>query len=287
MKKYILSILLMATLFYGCGPEMTSPVEVNKLRVLGIKADKPWASPGEEVTLTTLITAPEDYTGEYHNVWLVCDPEAVDGSNGSFLSCMNFEGGGIIGQPGFESDTHTFRIPEDSLTAFGQEEKLLYVVLILCEDTMENCTNLAMGSGGVDPSSFLISFKRVKVVQADAEKNSNPVLSDIYMNDTKLESDTLQALTEDVDFKAAVTQDSFEKQLNYDDQEVDERITFSWVSTKGSIDYFYTNQKRDETLEEFDENSFSPPKDGGSYKIYIIAQDDRGGMDWRVLTVSE
>ncbi len=286
MKKYILSILLVATLFYSCGPEMTSPVEVNKLRVLGIKADKPWVSPGEEVTLTSLITAPEDYNGEYHPVWLVCDPEAVDGGNGSFLSCMNFEGGGLIGTPGLDTESHKFRVPEDSLTAFGKEEKLLYIVLILCEDTMDNCINLAMNSTGFDPEKFLISLKRVKVVSSEIEKNSNPILADIYMDDVKIEGSTISKLTGKVRFKASVLDSAFEKELDYNNEEVDEKITFSWISTKGSIEYFYTNQKRGETLADFDENSFTPPKDDGSYKIYIIAQDNRGGMDWKTLTVS-
>ena len=38
----------------GCAPEFAKVSEIETLRVLGVKKDKPYAAPGEEVTLSML-----------------------------------------------------------------------------------------------------------------------------------------------------------------------------------------------------------------------------------------
>jgi hypothetical protein len=48
----LVTCVVLATL--GCGPTFSPPTEVKSLRVLGVSKDKPYAVPGDDVTLTML-----------------------------------------------------------------------------------------------------------------------------------------------------------------------------------------------------------------------------------------
>ena len=56
MKARLLGTLawLCAASAFGCAPTMESPTEIQTLRILGVQKDKPYALPGEDVTLTML-----------------------------------------------------------------------------------------------------------------------------------------------------------------------------------------------------------------------------------------
>lgn len=286
----IILFTLIAFLIISCGPEMTGPTEINKLRVLSVKADKPEAYPGNTINVESLIVAPTDYTKEYHKVWMVCDPQEDGQSQSGLQACMSMNMDLFIGLPVIDSDVFTFTIPVDSLSAFDFESKILYVVLILCEDTMENC----MPSGGntnFDMDKYKITLKRVKVVKEDITVlNTNPEFDKIYLNDVEVTGDTitLPANTKASKniFKASVKTSSFEQKENPEGKMVDERITFSWTSTEGEFEYFFTDQLKEEVLKDFDENGFKTPKEGGEYKLYVYVNDDRGGANFKVFNVT-
>jgi hypothetical protein len=123
-------LLLGAT---GCAPEFAEVSEIETLRVLGVKKDKPYAAPGEEVTLSMLWSDGSPDAGRpIKRAWLagVCTNPVGDSFVGCFQAASElFAGEGGEGGPAEipdgpidltpflpEGDTVTFTIPEDIIS---------------------------------------------------------------------------------------------------------------------------------------------------------------------------
>jgi hypothetical protein len=289
---YIASILLVIILLPSCGPELTGPTEVIKLEVLSVKLDKPQVHPGDTINAEVLVGAPENYNKEYHQVWLLCDPKSDGSSSMSFYACMNPSEANIVGFPKIDGDNFNFKVPEDTLSAYGLTNKYMYLLFILCESDLDSCTSaMTPEEGSSNPFSsglLKLTLKRINVVSPETEiTNHNPIIKNIYLNDVAITSDSISLSGSDNVFKVEIDNDSFDKKTDPDGNLIDETIATAWKSNSGKFDFYYSNQEKGEVLEDFDENSFSVPKDTSSnYKIYIIATDTRGGIDWKVINVT-
>jgi len=294
--KYIIILLLVFILLPSCGKDTKSKAnKVNKLEIIAVKADKPQAHAGEDIIVKSLVGAPEEYNDEFHTIWLLCSPDDDSG----FQSCMGEDG--IIGLPVIDKDEFHFTVPSDILSQ-GLEKKKLYVLFTICESDMQTCQDAITDKGGDGLKSdiFKLSYKTVEVIKDEFPiTNHNPEIKSIYYNGVELTSDdiTLKARkSDDADddnmddnvFMAEVTSDSFDE-IELPDGEKDfERITFAWKSTLGEIKYYYTDQKHDEKVDDLDENPFNTAltSEVDNYKIYVIALDTNGGIDWKILNVT-
>lgn len=296
MKKIILflTILLVAAVLPSCGPSLTSPQEVIKLEVLSVKTDKPQAHPGDVVQADILIGMPEDYTGEYHTVGLLCDPKSSGSSSLAFATCMNPEESNFVGTPALDSESFSVTVPEDTLSAYGLENKYLYLMFIVCEADGDTCFN-SMNSGEGNPFEndiFKLTLKRINVIPSTEEiTNGNPVIEKIFVDDEEINPEEPLSLEQaekgkKFGFKVQISSDSFDKKTDPDGELIDETVSTAWKSNSGLFDYYYTNQEKDETLDDFDENPFEIPSEAESFKIYVIATDSKGGIDWKVLSVN-
>jgi len=294
MKNIIyISILFLFILIPSCGPDLTSAQEVIKLQVISIKSDKPELHPGDTVKSEVLIGRPEGDTKEYHTVWLLCDPKSDGASGTSFATCMNPQTSNLVGTPGIDTTEYTSIIPEDILSAKGLESKYMYILFIMCEADFETCTSsmtpsedTEMNSNPFSSDIFKLTLKRIRVVSKETEiMNVNPKIEGIYLNEELISSDTITVNDNDV-FKVKIDKESYDKKTNPDGDLIDETIATAWKSNKGKFDFYLTNQEKDEELKDLDENPFSTPKEiGDGYKLYIVATDARGGVDWKVLNV--
>lgn len=124
MNRVVTSLLgaLALTATVGCGPQFDAPSEVKTLRVLGVKKDKPYAQPGETVSLDML----------WH------DPKGRKGIETLFLGgCVNPPGDlyyGCFAQfgqnaakgefPPFEQNKNSFQVtlPKDIISGRGDVE---------------------------------------------------------------------------------------------------------------------------------------------------------------------
>jgi len=284
-KTIILMILLI--LIPACGSDDKSRADkVNKLEMLAIKVDKPQAHPGDVIEAEALVGHPEDFSDEFHTIWLLCNPKGDSGME----SCMSEDG--ISAAPVIDNNKFSFTIPSDVLDSNIPKPKDMYIIHIICKDTAENCMkNMDNGTGDGLDNSFKISYKTVNVINSNSPiVNHNPTIKSIYLNGTELTSNdiTLKAESDNNVFKAEVTADSFDEIKDAKGNPDHETIVFAWKSTLGSIEYYYTDQKHDETIDDLDDNKFEAAKasENDTYNIYIIALDTKGGVDWKILNIT-
>lgn len=288
----LISFLFIFIFLPSCGGDLTSAQEVIKLQVLSIKSDKPEVHPGDTVISKVLIGKPENDATEYHSVWFLCDPKS-DGSSGTaFAECMNPKAGNLIGLPTIDKDEYSIKVPDDVLSINNLKSKYMYVLYILCESDMETCQNAMTSSEGskemgFSSDIFKLTLKRIRVISPETEiTNHNPQIEGIYLNNELVNTDSITLDNNDNVFKVKISQDSYDKKTNPDGELINETIATAWKSNSGKFDYYYTNQEKEESLDDLDENPFTTPKDKtDAYKIYIIATDTRGGIDWKVLNV--
>jgi hypothetical protein len=285
----------------ACGGEkLTGPTQVYKLQVLSIKADKPEVHPGDEVTVSALIGIPMDYDKEYTRAWVACDPKSSVGQAG-LLECMKNSKENFIQFS--VDDTIKFKVPDDTLVSYGLKKKDLYITLVLCKASADLCFNLMSdpdnkeGFDGLDRDIFSFAYKRVSVISKEQEiTNFNPEIEKIYLNDIELTSNNLtlkgrDTISEDNSknniFKVSVTNDSFNKFKNAKGELINENVTIAFRSTAGEFQKYLTDPKENDDLSMLDEVKYkSAVGDNTEYKIYIVAMDQRGGADWKVLTVT-
>lgn len=293
MKIFIILTILFI-LLPSCGEDTKSKAnKVNKLEVLAIKVDKPQAHAGDAIIANSLVGHPEDYNNEFHTIWLLCNPSEGSG----FESCMSEDG--IIGLPTIDNEEFHFTVPADVLSQ-GLKKKKLYILFTICEADMQKCQDAITNKegNGLESDLFRFSYKTVEIIQDNMPiTNHNPKIKSIYLNGEELSSNDIVLKARDNDkknneneniFKAEVTSDSFDEIKTPKGEKDFEKITFVWKSTLGKIKYYYTAQKHGENFDNLDENPFETAlnSDVDNYKIYIIAIDNHGGIDWKILNVT-
>lgn len=95
----LLGIGLFSLLATGCAPEFAKVSEIESLRVLGVKKDKPYAAPGDEVTLSMLWHDGSAERGrDIKTAWLAgaCTNPLGD----SFVGCFASMGEALAGEGG-------------------------------------------------------------------------------------------------------------------------------------------------------------------------------------------
>ena len=296
MKYYIYStiFIIIASVLFSCSYDLTLPQEVKKLEVLAVKTDKPEVHPGDIVNAEVLIGKPENNQEEYHTMWILCNPNNDGRESTAFSACMDPKMSDLIGNVSVDSDIFTVKIPEDILNKGDYKTKYLYILHILCKADEDTCISEA-DSTKSDENPFKkgiyhLTLKRIKVVDNDIEiKNiHNPKIKAVYLNDEEIDFTSEISLKNDEDntFKVEIDSDSFDKMINNKGEEVYETVSVAWKSNAGEFSYYYTNQSKDETLSDFDENPFDTPDGEHSYKIYLIATDSLGGIDWKIIKVN-
>jgi hypothetical protein len=276
----------------SCGEDTkTNAKKVNKLEILAIKVDKPQAHAGENIIAESLVGYPELYNNEFHTIWFLCNPTGGTG----IQSCMSEEG--VIGLPAIDNDKFNFTVPTDILSSQNLESKKLYAIFIICEADIDKCQSSLMSenSNQFDSDIFKISYKTVEIIKDDSPiVNHNPKIKSIYLNGTELTSSNIALKASNKDnrddniFKAEVTSDSFDEIKTPKGEKDYETIAFAWKSTLGDITYYYTDQKYNETIDDLDENPFQTASntENETYHLYIIAIDSRGGIDWKILNIT-
>ncbi len=178
MNRALITTLSCAlVLLAACGSDFAPGSRLQKLRVLGLRADQPFASPGAEVALEPLVFDPE----QRPLTWAIAtcsDPR--DSSVSTCLSELDRPFDIIDGDP--ISDGLTVTIPEDALSRLPEDERagaLLGVALVACPGALERGMTgdvpvVCRGAEGepLSLSEFEVAVKRLFVRATD--RNDNP-----------------------------------------------------------------------------------------------------------------
>lgn len=294
MKKYMSIALLLSLSNMGCAvQEMAQAWQLDRLRILGVQADKAEASPGDTVSFESLVYYPDSESLD-GVVWFGClgenatsfgctiDPTILEGLNepptDSEAQIEWFTELQEAGLLGFEPAlAPSWTIPDDALDMLEEVDQVEGLSAFL------NLT--AIPSDAEEDTDIEVAFKRFPV-STNLEPNQNPLLKSFVVNGTTYtveESPVVQAnetVTLDVVFE-----DSAIETYTYTnpDTGISETRTetpyLSWYTEGGEFDNVVS-------LPPYTNVDWVAPPEASTVDIIVTVRDRRGGMDWLRVEVS-
>ncbi len=294
----------------ACGEDADPGSRISTLRVMAVRADKPYAKPGDTVNLDALW-------------WDGLDPDRTQRARSwAWATCVNPTGSSVVecfakiasdaqktGKPpqfalGSDLDVFQLTVPSDVLSSLPDPAKVyaeVGVVLIVCPGTLQLPDPQAGFTPGtfpiqcIDPSGrslgldeFEAGLKRVFVRASST--NANPKIDAITWDgaawaasDTKTVSacDTTGNRYDRCDASLAhqvaltVTPDSLESGTDEFGQTYDEQIVMQYYATEGIFEYDVKLAKDPQTGWV----ARSKAK-GSTIHMWMVARDNRGGVNW-------
>lgn len=298
-------VLLVGTLGMACGPEFEPYFKVQELRVMGLRADKPWIKPGEQAQLDALVSVPQEGDAvSYEWSWCPFSTGSTDGYRcavsheelqsqveGLGLSILPYELGN---QP---TAQFPYPVPPELIQAFcstlQSQDVPDFITLPDCEKGFDVTVKLVVRSGDAE----ITSVRQVRlVINPDGEQNQNPVLGGMAVKPmgatresaTPLNNENLVMLSRDEDFDliADFTEASSEGFVTTDGESDQEVLVVSWFVEGGELGSRRTGYlPPDDTIEDSNLTTWRTPevKDypEEELEVFAVLRDGRGGMDWK------
>ncbi len=305
----VLVALALATLV-GCGADLDPASRITTLRVMAVRADKPYAKPGDTVKLDALWYDGLDPTRTQRSrqwAWTTC----VNPSSTDVLGCFakiaqDAQQTGKAPQLalGSDLDTYSFTVPADALSSLPAPSRVyaeVGVVLVVCPGTLQlpdpsvgfqlgtfpvQCIDASGRSLGLD--EFVAGLKRVFVRASTT--NQNPKIDSITWDGAAWAASDVKSvaacdttgnrydrcsasLTHQVALN--VTPDSFESGTDEFGNAYTEQLITQYYATEGIFEH-------DVKLASDPSTGWVARKkaSGGTVLMWLVARDDRGGVTW-------
>lgn len=267
--------------------DLSESWQVDRTRILAIRAEPPEIAPGEAAVMESLIAGPLQAPPELSLVWLACE-EGGDFGCATDLSGLDFESfdlqaaqeAGLIGfEPGFAP---RYVAPPELLDPLPDEERVEGVSV---QTQLFAFPPEALAEGAVDDIDFNqieVGFKRIVVSEA-LTPNNNPVIAAMTVEGAEIPA-AVEAVEVSVDqqYEFGVLLDEnlgIEEYLFVNsDGEIEDRIEepyVAWFSTGGEV-------TEPVTLWPFLEMTWTAPSEPGPVRLFAVLRDRRGGMTWHV-----
>jgi len=280
--------------------------EVEKLRVLGIRAEPPALGPGESAELTALVYEPDGDEIAYRWSWCPLPTTALNGyeclldeQQFAALADQILPGAGEL-VPSFELSTEpeaTFDyIVDPGLLQQVCEQVSTFEVPGLallpdCERSLVITITLEVSAGG----ESLTAIKELPLFYDEAEAdNENPSIGQVTAalgdgapfvldesDPTVLAAKRSHRITADV---AASQSQVFVPAPTEDEPDPEperETLFMTWFVTGGSTEYQRTSFiDGDVGMEVLQNNSWKTPDDALEGTLFLVLQDKRGGVGW-------
>ena len=275
----------------GCGGDFDPGSRVTDLRVLAVRADAPYAVPGQNVHLEALVVDPRDR--ELNWAWGLCINPASSTAPGCVAA---LDASTVIIESG--RSTFDFALPDDVITsvpAAAEAHASVGAVVVVCPGALSRqggsipfqCVDPAEGRA-LETDAFVVGVKRIFARTAD--KNENPVIAEVRWDG----ADWPEAEVKDVvpcdesgnDYGACTANEQHLITVN-----VPEASTESGVDSFGAafreqlvVQYYAT-----EGIFEHDVRLSSDtatgwvarrPAAGRTVQMWFVVRDDRGGVAW-------
>lgn len=285
------------TSIVSCGDDFDPPSRVDKLRVLAVGTPAPFASPGEDVTLSALAFDPLGRRLSW--AWATC----TDPSSTSVLGCFSELDPGAITpttSAGDERATFTMRIPDDALSRLPEASRasaMVGAVFVACPGTISrggsdgipfSCTDETGRALPLD--AFEIGAKRIFVRARD--KNPVPTIASLawdgapWADDDVKEVDACDTSGNAIDDCASVAH-RITASSTPPDVGVDE---LGAPFTEAQVVQFYATEGIfEDAVRRWDDATTRwaarASAKGTEIRFWFVVRDDRGGVSWTQRTV--
>lgn len=268
----MLSLLLCATV--GCSDDFDPGSLVNKLRVLAVQADQPFALPGQTVKLEALAYDPEQRAISWG--WGSC--EALESTNA--VDCLRQTSFAQL-EIGQGRTRYMLTVPQTTASYVG-------VVVIACPGTIQAGTTDTLPIACIDEmgntlplEEFEVGLKRIFV--RDSNLNHNPQIQGASIEGTDWTEQSLpsalckkQPCSGYADQKIVLRVDgASEQSVDLQSRPITEQSVVQFYATGGEFD-------EDSKLASAPDNKWhARPEDAGKrVTFWFVVRDDRGGVSW-------
>lgn len=268
----ILSALLCSTV--ACSDDFDPGSLVNKLRVLAVSADQPFAMPGQTVMLEALAYDPEQRAISWG--WGTC--KASESTNA--VDCLRQTSFAQL-EMGADRTKYSLTVPLTSASYVG-------VVVVACPGTIQAGSTDTLPIACVDEmgnplplEQFEVGLKRIFV--RDSSLNSNPVLQGVTLEGADWTEQTAasavckqQPCSDYADQKIVLRADgASEQSVDLQGSPITEQSVVQFYATGGEFDADV------KLASEPDTKWHANPEDAGKrITFWFVVRDDRGGVSW-------
>jgi hypothetical protein len=279
--------LPLIVLLTGCGANtLTQSWQLDRLRILGVRATPAEPQPGELTTFESLVYVPSGMTLD-GVVWFGCLPQSADEFGCELdttaledLESATYEELVEAGFIGFEPlFPPTWVPPADALDGMTEQEQ---------QEGLSALINLtALPDGAEDDGDIELAYKRVPVSLAKTP-NHNPDITGLLIDGEPLTPGEPLSVTSGqvVEIDPVMSETSIEDYTYTTSDGVTETRTeepyFTWYTEAGTFDQPYS-------LYPYTSVEWTAPylKSGQEYEglMLVVLRDRRGGMAWTELTV--
>lgn len=269
--------LLISTSLAACSDDLDPSSWVNELRLLSVRADSPFALPGQTVKLDALAFDPEGRALSWG--WGTClEPDSTVATD--CLHSLSFESLSIAAN----QTTHSLVMPATDSPYVG-------VAVVVCPGTIGPGTTAGIPVTCTDSSGrklsiseFEVGVKRLSV--RDPTLNENPVISAVSWDgaawpEGELKTSackTVKAGACDEFIKHELTllaPDASERSVDRDDKPIEESAVLQFYATGGEFE-------DDVRLFDTGTNTWQARREdaGKLITFWFVVRDDRGGVSW-------
>lgn len=295
-----IAVCLALALPAACTDEMEAISQITKLRVMGVQADPPEIRPGQGTTLRVLFADPKGRGREVSIFWFavagMLTPSSDLSQAGELVGVSELQ----IASAGGDTFVIPFTRPDilDDYLAEGALYLPVTVIVGMCAggtlpsvdemiaaDDLRNVSDLCQGGEG------LSAFKTFRISESGSP-NNNPAITDVSFNGALLleaGADAPGVFTckdsygcrEGAPIEAFLTEESFETwtEIRFGEETVAEDDPYiSWFVTGGE---FSVDRSRAADPPGPFKVDWIPPRVGGSFELWAVAHDLRGGVSWK------
>jgi hypothetical protein len=264
MRRILLLVVLCTA---GCAGQFDSATLVERLRVLGVRAEPPSVSLTDDVELSALVVDPTGGGRSLTAAWRVCpiDPREPN------AACEEQNSYPVAG----DQLSLNLSIPE--LVAWLAEKGIDPHEIPLPELTLQIALEVRAGEESVKAN------KRLKLLlDEEAPGNQNPLLDGFLIDGEAPGAEPIIMTAGSLHtLKPVVGSGSREWFLPANEQEqVQEEHLFTWYSTGGSFLDGRTILDTDNAGNSLDTNEWTLPEEPGIYTMWLVLRDGRYGIDW-------
>lgn len=295
--------LSVAVLLAGCGASFDPGSRVTTTRILSVVADKPFAAPGEAVSISALGLDPKGRTITW--AWATCANPRASSAFACFGKIAEDAAKGVppTFAVGAGKSTFDFTVPTDALSSISEVARpaaFVGVVTVACPGTLTFATSPSSpttqglpftcsdGGRALPLEEFEVSVKRVFVRGKD--RNQNPVISEIRWNGQSWPESEIRdvhacddATTNDYskcdgdkpEIAAIVSPASFEKGTDEYGASFEEQVVVQHYSTEGLFEAEV--RRADSPKTHFVARAGAR---GSEVTLWFVAHDNRGGQSW-------
>jgi len=318
MSRWLVTLFALLTLLGSlgsCVPPSFDPASLVKgVRILAVRADQPYASPGNRVTLDVLaVDGRVQPTAPMKVYWL---PQAcINPAHDAYYDCFadfprQFSQGVDLEASLVESSQFSFQMPSDAITAHapsgGEPYGLAFAFSIACTGHVRYDPALAGGApdgvpfGCFDDTGVRLGdsdfvFAYAQVYSFDERKNQNPVITRVTYGPDIVDPEaglTLAHCTASkiddcpaTKFDVALSPDSQELNpgdLDGNGEPLKEQLYAAYFVSDGKL--------TDEVTILFDSregrlantgDEYRSPLTPGERQLWLVVHDNRGGVTWQ------